>query len=448
MRLGAVTVCVHESDSLAAALPNRDQVDRWLVITAPSDRDTIAFCRGRGLECRTSETLEPRGGDPLGESDRMRAIEEERAALGPGWTATISSFVLLPRWFRACIEAETLDPRRRYFLAGLRRGTDWRMAERLKWCEPWRPDAPAPAEAERLFALSHLDAAGSTDGPGDRLAMTALLLGEGALAWGAGIHASERLPDRDLRAEALRAVLAELGPDPSVLVAGCYLGMKLELWAQGCAHILVSDDFGLHGNAALCALWQANVADLANLTALDAFNAPTVLDRSVDLLYLPGEASAERFIAAMPFWRRVLKRNALVCGDLYGWADWQAATQAVAQVFGVPDRIAPSGFWQRRFDPAWLPGGARAADGRDVIILDQAGGDPERMLVSLHALRQHWRGPVTVERADPADDRIALACARYGATLRSADAAAGRDSRADRIVLRAGTLVTGPVAGR
>src|SRR5262245_20943805 len=149
MRLSAVTVCLHESDSLAATLPNRDQFDRWLVITEPSDRDTIAFCRRRGLECRTSEALEPPGGDPLGESDRMRAIEEGRAALGPDWTATINSYVLLPRWFRACIEAETLDPHRRYALAGFRRCTNRRMAERLKWCEPWRPDAAAPAEAER-----------------------------------------------------------------------------------------------------------------------------------------------------------------------------------------------------------------------------------------------------------------------------------------------------------
>src|ERR1044072_8070846 len=65
MKLSAVTVCVHESDRLACTLANRDQFERWLIVTVPKDRDTIALCRQHGLACHITHGLEPDGQDIL-----------------------------------------------------------------------------------------------------------------------------------------------------------------------------------------------------------------------------------------------------------------------------------------------------------------------------------------------------------------------------------------------
>src|SRR5262245_55001987 len=153
MRVAAVTVCVHESDSLARTLANRAQFDRWLIVTAAGDRDTIALCRQHGLECHVSGVLAPNGMDISG-SYRQRAIDERRAALGEeGWVAALSSYVLLPRLARAMLDAAALEPGWHYGL-GYRLCTNRRMADRLEQCEPWRRDSTQPVDGEALFHLT------------------------------------------------------------------------------------------------------------------------------------------------------------------------------------------------------------------------------------------------------------------------------------------------------
>src|SRR6185369_7575346 len=109
MKLQAVTVCVHESDSLALTLSNRDQFDRWLIVTVPGDRATIELSERHGLEVHLSRTLQPDGSDVLSGSKRAHAMAEGVDVLGDaGWVALLSSYVLLSQFFRKQLEALAL----------------------------------------------------------------------------------------------------------------------------------------------------------------------------------------------------------------------------------------------------------------------------------------------------------------------------------------------------
>jgi hypothetical protein len=457
MKLSAVTICVHESDSLACTLGNRDQFDRWLIVTAPKDRDTIAFCRKHGLECRVTGGMGADGEDALMSENRARALAEGMSAIGAdGWVAMLGSCVLLPRTFRAQLAAMPLSTECG-FRIDYRSCDNRRKAERLKWCEPWRADAATPDEPDLHFQLIH---AGFGDAGVRRprragLPMSALLLGAGALHWGAGIRAEERLPNADPRGAALRDLLAGAGGKSRMLVAGYHPGMDFGAWSPLCAQILVTDDFGLRARdggeraaaqAALRSLWQAEVAGLDNLIELDEAAAASVPDRSLDALYLPGEATVPRLIAGLPLWRRVLKDGALVCGDLYGRPDWPEASLAIAQLFGTPDGVSPSGFWHGRFDPARLPAAPVERGAPAIVMINPPGGDRERLLTSLTALRSHWPGPVIVEDSRPTDPALMAACARLGATLRPADGAARIAAwNGPGLVLKAGVLAQRPL---
>ena len=455
MKLSAVTVCVHESDSLACTLANRDQFESWLIVTVPKDRDTIALCRQHGIDCHITHNLGPGGEDILTQGNRARAMAEGMAALGAdGWVALLGSSVLLPRFFRAQIDAMPLAPDCGYRIA-YRCCDNRRKAQRLTWCEPWRADADRPAGSDSHFQLIH---AGFGDAGVRRtrrpiLPVAALLLGEGALHWGAGIRADERLPDADFRAAALRDLLARGGK--RLLVAGYHPGMDPGAWAPLCAQVLATDDFGLRaqtGNqqaqaarAALRSLWQTRTGGLNNLVELDAAAAAAIPDHSLDALYLPGEASVQRLVAGMALWRRVLKDGALVCGDLYGRPDWPEATLAVAQLFGTPDAVAPSGFWHRRFESARLPAPPVEEGAPAIVLVNPPGGDPERLLTSLAALRPQWAGHVIVRGAQPMDPALMAACARFGATCELAVKKCAR--KGPGLVLEAGILALQPMAG-
>ncbi len=455
MKLSAVTVCVHESDSLACTLANRDQFDRWLVVTAPKDRDTIALCRQHGFDCHITDSMGADGEDVLASGNRARAMAEGVAALGAdGWVALLSSYVLLSRSFRAQLAAMPLAAECGYRIR-YRSCDSRRKAERLTWCEPWRADAARPADFDRHFQLIH---AGFGDAMAKRqqrpvLPMVALLLGEGALQWDAGIRAGAELPDPDPRAAALRDLLARAGGGPRLLVAGYHPGMNFGAWAPLCAQVLVTDDFGLRApadderagaaRAVLRSLWQAKSAGLDRLVELSVETAAAIPDRSLDALYLPGEASVRRLIAGLPLWRRVLKDGALVCGDLYGRPDFPEASLAVAQLLGTPDGVSPSGFWHRRFESARLPPPAeRGAPA--IVIVNPAGGDRERLLTSLVALRAQWAGPVIVQDAQSMEPGLIAASAKLGATCEPAGRKGAR--RRPGLILDAGVLALQPMA--
>ena len=451
MRLDAVTVCVHESDSLALTLGNRAQFDRWLIVTVPGDPATIQFCRDHGLDCHLSSVLHPCGLDLLAGSNRARAMAEGLAALGnSGWAAMISSYVLLPRLFRAQFDAATLDTSVRYRLSGFRRCTNRRMFERLKVCEPWQSETER-ADDEQLLDL--VDACASHQTRTETLPISALLLSDGAVQWGAGILSSERSPMEDRRGPALNDVLTErAGADrPRLLVAGYHPGLDPKTWAPLCAQIFVSDDFGLGrrtGNAAadavrrqLCAMWRAQVAAFDAPIELDD-TGDAIADGSLDILYIPGEASIPRLATGLPTWRRKLKQGALVCGDLYGYADWPEASLAIAQFFGAPNSVSPSSFWYRRIDRRTIPAPYGGARDPSVVLVHPPDGDPDRTLASLHALRRHWPGRIIVQDEQQDSIELAAACVSYGAELvQDSTAPAG-----ECLKFAAGILAQHPVA--
>jgi hypothetical protein len=447
MRLDAVTVCVHESDSLALTLANREQFDRWLIVTVPGDRATIQFCRDHGLACHLSTVLDREGLDVLAGSNRARAMAEGVEALDRGgWVAMISSYLLLPRLFRAQLDALPLATDCRYRLGGVRLCANRRMFERLKCSEPWRSDPPKEGD-DAWFQL--VDARASATARVASMPMTALLLGDGALQWGAGILESERVPGQNRRGIALRDLLGSLFDRPRLLVAGHYPGLDPRAWAPLCAQVFLADDFGLArrtGDALAAAaaerlrdLWRAEAAGFDTLVDLDAAGG-AIADRSLDAIYIPGEVSVERLAAGLPLWRRKLKENALICGDLYGRPHWAEASLAIAQLIGPPDVVAPTGFWHKRIDPDSLPAIPDAARTPCVVLVNPPGGDPERVLASLHALRLQWPGRLIV--ADQrASAELRVACLCYGAEFQR-DATAPTPS----LTLMAGTLAVRPLA--
>jgi hypothetical protein len=278
--------------------------------------------------------------------------------------------------------------------------------------------------------------------------MTALLFRESALGWGAGTPAGARVPGQDRRNLALRDFLGEAADRPRLLVAGFYPGLDPQAWAALCAQVFLADDLGLKrpegdelaaaAAGRLYALWRAEVAGLDMMVEIDAAG-DAIADRSLDAIYIPGEASVERLAASLPLWRRTLKEGGVICGDLYGRPHWPDASHAIAQLIGTPDEVAQTGFWRKRTDPATLPALPEART-PCVVLVNPPGGDPERALVSLHALRLQWPGRLIV--ADPhATMPLQAACVCHGAELQRTAAAP-----APSLTLTAGTVAVRPLA--
>jgi hypothetical protein len=180
------------------------------------------------------------------------------------------------------------------------------------------------------------------------------------------------------------------------------------------------------------------VSGLGTLVEIDAAG-DAIADRSLDAIYLPGEASVERLAAGLPLWRRKLRQDGVICGDLYGRPHWPEASFAIAQLIGTPDGVAQSGFWHKRIDPAALPA-APETPRTPCVVLVNPPGDLERTLVSLHAMRQQWPGRLIV--ADPHGNAVLhAACLSYGAELQCTAAAP-----APSLTLTAGIVAVQPLA--
>ena len=110
MKLQAVTICINYADYLECIVANRRQFDRWVVVTVPADAATAAVCARFGLEVVFSRTLQADGRDFNAAHNKSRALNEGLDALDPeGWVVILDSDVLLPRHFRARMEALPLE---------------------------------------------------------------------------------------------------------------------------------------------------------------------------------------------------------------------------------------------------------------------------------------------------------------------------------------------------
>ena len=410
MKLQAITVCVHGADLLSCSLSNRRHFDRWLIVTVSRDTETIALCRDNELECVTTEILRPDGAD-LHDGDNLAQVTAEAVARldQDGWVVLLSEQVLLPRTFRTQMLSANLDSGCEYRLAGVRHCSNRFVFERMATLEPWRA-TPTKAFDDgpplRMFARSEAS-------PSARIAhlpLTALTVSDGrSSSSGAG------MPDPRASLMDWLAAHGQRGTR-CAMVAGSCPDFDLERFGRPFKAVYLAGD-------------------------------RTVAPDSIDVLYLPGEVSSEILVRCMPLWRRALHPNAVVCGDLYGMAEWPEATAIIAQLFGRP-RIEPAGFWWTTVKDTALrsilgtAAGANGSDSSDAIQLTVNDASADDVLLSLYSLRKAWRGTIHVTATRP-DPTLELQCALLGGAWHMS---VPRLDGEPRSAISAGTLAFGTIA--
>ncbi len=214
---------------------------------------------------------------------------------------------------------------------------------------------------------------------------------------------------------------------------------------------------------ALRRAWEKEVAGMTNVERLgihEESNLRRIPDHSLDVLYLSGEVTPNWLVPALPHWRKKLKRDALVCGDLYGLPDWPDSTHAICQLFGTPDHVLPTGFWWRRLDESSsvtsirvssdLPTSQTASEaaamevssGQGVVVMNLATSSVDRLLITLHSLRKYWFGPVLVYHLGKDDPSLQIICARYEVDCESAGELHAAADIPDSILEMEGRLVS------
>ena len=455
MRLQAITICVHGAHLLSCTLSNRHQFDRWLIVTVPRDAETIELCRAHGMECVHSEILRPDGAD-LYHDDRLERVTAEGLAQldQAGWAVILSEYVMLPRLFRQQVLAARLEPDCQYRLAGLRHCATRPVLDRLAMLEPWQPAPMAAIEEEPPFRMFALPGSAAPERI-DRLAVTALTVSDhAARPSSTGGHADPRQSLLDwLRASGTWSTR-------NAMVAGYYPRMGLERLAGLFKSVHLQDRFGVHqpeptapvdaGWDALQHLWAVEMARIepsirSRLREPPPSDTDEISANSIDLLYLPGEVSSKTVLPSIPLWRRVLGPHAIVCGDLYGMADWPEATSTIAQLFGRPE-VHATGFWWTRLTDApmrQVPSAVASGRGKGSgsIVLSAGDASDEEVLLSLHSLRKEWDGPLVVE-ATRHDRALELQCALYGGEWRMGDQPGTAEPR---LRVAAGTVLFGSI---
>ena len=109
MILEAVTVCVQYADFLAETVRyNAQHFHCWVIVTAPSDKETLELCRKRNLQCVVMDELD--------------ACKEEKFNKGRGialgfnylssnaWVLHIDADVVLPPLTKQMLRLAKLDP--------------------------------------------------------------------------------------------------------------------------------------------------------------------------------------------------------------------------------------------------------------------------------------------------------------------------------------------------
>jgi hypothetical protein len=104
--IDAVTVSIDYSDYLESILSNKDQLNRWVIVTHRSDKRTINLCKEHGLEyilsCNIYADQSPFA--------KGRAINEGLAYLQPqNWILQLDSDILLPKSFKENTSNLVLD---------------------------------------------------------------------------------------------------------------------------------------------------------------------------------------------------------------------------------------------------------------------------------------------------------------------------------------------------
>lgn len=102
MKIEAVSVCVNYSDYLREVAPhNRRLLDRWIVVTKPSDEETKKVCSDHSIECVLCDEFERDGADFA----KARGINVGlRQLTGDGWLLHLDADICLPTDFGECLD--------------------------------------------------------------------------------------------------------------------------------------------------------------------------------------------------------------------------------------------------------------------------------------------------------------------------------------------------------
>ncbi len=461
MKLQAVTICINYADYLECIAANRRHFDRWVVVTVPGDAATAAVCARHGLEVVLSETLRADGQDFNAVDNKARAVNEGLARLdGEGWVLVLDADVLLPRDFRARLAALPLEAGCLYGAAGRRVCEERETFTVLRGLEPWERLAARNSQVLGYFNLFHAGTrpnryvpAGGGDSvvhddarfmtsfapPARRqVPMTVIHVGPMYQNWARRVSLGFEVVETVAGFDAVVARVAREAGGGTVGMVDYFPGGRWRAVAGGFREALLVDHGAVHApsgdplveadRGVLRGLWAAEAAGLPGVRRLGPHSAQSlaqIADGSLDALYLPGEVAPSWLVAALPHWLPKLRPGGIVFGDLHGLPHWREATFTINLLLGVPDETDPCGAWWKRLcekpplpvPPASRRGGLSDAE-RDGVVLVNSGKDGlERLLLSAHAVREHWAGPVRIYHWGEEDESLAIACARLGIGL-------------------------------
>jgi hypothetical protein len=110
MKIEAVTVCVDYSHYLSKVISNKDQLDRWVIVTHESDKDTIQLCVDNDIEYVCSKNIFKNAKFAKG-----RAINEGLSILNKkDWILHLDADQKLPENFRSVVTSHCTSRQKLY----------------------------------------------------------------------------------------------------------------------------------------------------------------------------------------------------------------------------------------------------------------------------------------------------------------------------------------------
>lgn len=325
------------------------------------------------------------------------------------------------------------------------------MFEMLRECEPWDRFCDRHSLTIGYFNLFHLGGAVNryvvrkpgaaqshddwnftTSFPPERmgqLPMTVIHTGPPGANWSGrtarSYHAEEAAVSRELP--------GEIAGKGTVAVVGYFPGSRWREVAGRFAKVLLVDHCQVHhpsgspvveaDRAALRVLWEKEAAGCGGVELLGTHSAGTlakIADGSLDALYLPGEATPDWLVAALPHWMEKLKEGAIIFGDLYGLPHWPDSTYALSLLLGPPDEVMPGGFWWKRWIrpvKPWLGKTAGMGNERGFVLVNEGTEQVGKLIVSLQSVREWWSGLIALYHWGEVNHGLRIAAAYYEVRL-------------------------------
>lgn len=466
MKLHAVTICIGYHDYLECILRNRVHFDRWIILTVPDDDATHAVCKRHGIEWLDSALLRRDGTDFNAAWNKGIILNEGLALLDPlSWALILDSDVLLPRHFRKRLERIQLNRGYIYGVCGRKVCVTRAQFEMIRECEPWTCGITRNSQPLGYFQLFHLGLAPNrypVAGPQSRtlhdddlftesfspnarkvLPMTVLHTGSIRTNWDRRKTLTFELDEAQNCVSGLTTELQRILLDPrtstgSAVVIGYFPGGRWRFLRKSFARIFLVDYHRLHTQAAARTLENDRLAlresvneevvadqEIIFVGPLCVSNVATFADASIDLLYLAGEIDADALGLILRTWASKLRDGGIVCGDLFGFAQWPFATCMISCWIGPPDRVSATGFWWKTWksdrssfqtDHCSLNPIPPERNDR-IVIVSVNTVIVEPLIFSLHSIRDHWKGPINVFHWGQPVESLSVACNCWGISL-------------------------------